>query len=82
MSDVDDPLSHRAYLETTVQCDNCNKTFADPEAADCVSEDAVDAWATRIAAEARAAGWSILPDWRILCPQCFATSQTTPSKVA
>ena len=82
MSDVTDPLSHRAFLETTVQCDNCKKTFADPDHADCVSEDAVDAWANRIAAEARAAGWSIQPDWRILCPECFATLPTTETNVA
>ena len=70
-SPLDDPMIARAYLQTSLDCDGCERHFASPPADGEATEDAVLRWAAEIGRVAKRSGW-IAHDGGspLYCPQC------------
>jgi len=70
MKNVADDFADRIYLAIELECDGCQRRFAEPDADIGGTEAEVRRWADETAAAARQAGWRVVAD-RILCPDCI-----------
>jgi len=65
-----DDFADRIYLAIELECDSCQRRFAEPDDDVGGTEADVRRWADETAVAARQAGWRIVAD-RILCPDCI-----------